>query len=169
MGYGTVVASAILFTLVIVLVAFIAVLLLDITNVVMSSARTVLKSVRRASAVNLEITSIRYDNSSNTLYINVTNTGSESVILGPRYDLLIDYYDTNSTRRIELYRYGEWQVVEVFVRNSTLTTGGAAVELYPGCTAQISVNPSKPILPGSIVIVVLVSPTGEVARYATGV
>ena len=167
MGFGTIVTSAIMIILSLIIVIFVATNIISWIDYIGGTTSYVAKEVNVKLNVILKITGVQYNSTLNIMIINVTNVGSESIILGPRTDIILDYIDVNGIHRVELLKPSSWEIYKAYIGNTTISVpSGVYIELTPGITVSIKASPSYSIRIGSVVKVVVASPIGVKTEYA---
>jgi len=104
----------------------------------------------------------------NTVILNITNQGPESVIIDASTTLLLDYRSEGGPGRVvEVLSYGtSWYVDALVIGGSSYpVTPGAVIEVKPGATASAVATVSSNIAPGSTVVLVLVDRWGSRVEY----
>lgn|GEM_PF-5283722 len=96
----------------------------------------------------------------------LTNRGSSSVIIDEHASVLLDYYQQNGLRKIELLQFGaSWFVSRTLAEVTQSPASSLAVELKPGGSAVIRACPSQQMDSSKQVTIVIVSKLGVKAEY----
>ncbi|RLG79484.1 MAG: hypothetical protein DRO13_05970 [Thermoprotei archaeon] len=119
----------------------------------------------RTNAV-LKIVSASYLSDRNIIVFNMSNEGTDSIIIGSKSDVILDYIDTAGVRRLELLEYGKWYPVRLYIGNYTIDVFNASyVEILPGTMCEINVSPTHTLDPNHPVILIFATPSGVRSRY----
>ncbi|RLG81491.1 MAG: hypothetical protein DRO13_01100 [Thermoprotei archaeon] len=166
MGFGAVAASVIMILatmFVVMVVTYNAFAWFDYMTKV--AEYTAVDAAIRVNVV-LKIVSARYSSMNNTIAFNMTNEGTDSIIIGDKSDVVLDYMDTGGVRRLELLEYSRWYPVRLYIGNYTIEVSNASyVEIPPGTTCEIVVSPTYTLDPSYPVILVFATPSGVKSRY----
>jgi len=166
MGFGAVITSSIMIILSLIIIAFVAINIIMWANYLNTMSSHTVEEIGTKLNVNLRITGSKYNDTLNTLSVNITNVGSEPVLLGPKTDIILDYIDVDGVRRIELLKPSSWSIDRVYVGNSTLTVPkGVYIELAPGMIVCLKITPTYQIQVGEVVKIVIALPVGVKAEY----
>jgi len=166
MGFGTVAASVIMILATMFVVMVVTYSSFTWFNYMAKVTEYVSDDVAiRVNAV-LKIVSARYLSDKNIIVFNMTNEGTDSIIIGGKSDVVLDYIDTSGVRRLELLEYGEWYPVRLYIGNYTIDIFNASyVEIPPGTVCEITVSPTHTPDPNYPVILVFATPSGVKSRY----
>ncbi|MCD6301338.1 MAG: hypothetical protein J7L82_04630 [Staphylothermus sp.] len=114
----------------------------------------------------LKIVSAKYLSEKNIIVFNLTNEGMDSIIIGDKSDIVLDYIDTSGVRRLELLEYGKWYPVKLYIGNYTINISNTSyVEIPPGTICEIVVSPSYILEQTHPVILVFATPSGVKSSY----
>ncbi len=166
MGFGTVIANSIMIIMTFIIIGIVIFMFISMVTTINASVSEATKQLKHATNFNLLIPGIIYNDTTNTLYINITNEGSRSLVFGIGYEILIDYTDIQGRRNIELKTFGQWTLSAIYIGDKvTKVESRMSIEFIPGATVEVKLNPSKTIMPNSTIIVVLISPRGCTSEY----
>ncbi len=166
MGFGSVAATAIMLTISLIGATVISYFLIASMFQLKSIETVLTENVVKTSHINIVITNARYIQLLNEIHVNITNIGSESVILGRGCDVILDYVNNLGSKTLEFFEYGEWKPVKAYVENITLTIPeGTSVEMLPGMTVEITVSPSSVMAQNSTYVIIFVLSNGLTSEY----
>jgi len=166
MGFGTIIANSIVVIMASIIIGIFAFVFISMITTINASVSEATKQLEYTASFNLLISGVIYNETTNSLYINITNKGAKSIVFGIGYEILIDYTDTQGNRNIELKTFGQWTLSAVYVGDRVSRIGsGLSIEFIPGTTVEVKLNPSRPMMLNSTIIVVLISPSGCSSEY----
>ncbi len=170
MGFGTVAANIILILTTIFLIVLVTYNMLNWLNTIVNVADYTTKNIKEKINKVVKITSVKYNTSANELLVNITNVGSESILLGKGVDIIIDYIDTNGYRHIEFKDYGKWIPLKVFIDNYTISlTSPTYIEFLPGTVCEIKISLNKQLDPLKPIIIIVALRHGSRAEFMASV
>jgi len=166
MGFGSVAATAIMLIVSLVGAAVVSYFLLVAIFQLKALESTLAENVVEKSHTNVVIENAIYNSLANEIYVNITNKGSESIILGKGCDIILDYFNGLGSRIIEYHSYGDWTLTKAYVGDTVVTVpSDVSIEMIPGMTVEISVTPNYTLAPNSTFILVFVLPNGLTSEF----
>lgn len=166
MGLGSIISSMILIIATLFVITLITYNSISWINYIYSLSLNSAKEIRNQMNSAMKIISAYYLLEENKIIINITNAGSSSIILGRKTDIVVDYIDSNGSRRLELLVFGDWYPIRLYINNYTVSISDISfVEIPPGIICEIAFSTSNPIDPNYPVIIVLITPSGVRAEY----
>ncbi len=170
MGFGTVTANIILILTTIFLVTLLTYNMFSWLNTIVNVADYTSKNVGEKINKVVKITNVKYNVTTNKLRINITNVGSESILLGDGIDIIVDYIDVNGLRHIEFKNYGDWSPLKIYIGNYSITlTSPTYIEFLPGTICEVEVTLNNQLDPLRPVIVIIVLRHGGKAEFMANV
>jgi len=166
MGFGGVAATAIMLIISLVGAAVISYFLLAAIFQLKALESSLAKSVVEKTHTNVVIENAVYNSLTNEIYVNITNKGSESIILGKGCDIILDYFNGLGSRVIEYHSYGDWTLTKAYIGDTVVTVpSDVSIEMIPGMTVEIDITPNNTLAPNSTFIVVFVLPNGLTPEF----
>ncbi len=166
MGFGGVAATAIMLIVSLIGASVISYFLITAIFQLKALETSLAKDVVKSSHINVVIENAVYDSMSGEIYVNITNKGSESIILGKGCDIILDYVNNLGSRIIEYHSYGDWVPVKAYVGDTVVNVpSNVSIEVIPGMTVEVYVTPNYTLASNSTFIVVFVLSNGVSSKY----
>ncbi|MEM0454095.1 MAG: hypothetical protein QXO98_05520 [Sulfolobales archaeon] len=146
-------------------------LLIYVGNTVVSYITTInrffnpIKGEYRTLTQVLIVQSANYSNG--YIFLNLSNSGSSSIIIDNSSTLILEYVSNYTNRRvIEFSKFGEsWFIEGYFIANNYFTHNDVFIDLRPGTTTLLKVVPSDTPSPNNPILIVFTTHKGVRAEY----